>query len=108
MRIENQYIAFVFSALIGILLGIIGGPVYILIPWGFVGLVIGYSSTRKRTAVINGSVYGFAAAFMFMVSGYNGNDPLFIKLVPFAIIGLIGSICGLILGLLGNIVHRIA
>ena len=106
MRIHNQYIALVAAALIGIALGLIGGPVYILIPWGLIGLVLGYVSSRKKTALINGAVYGFMACYFFMISGYAGKDPLVTKLVPFIAIGLFGAICGLVLGVLGNMVHK--
>ncbi len=106
MRIQNQYIAFSASLVIGILLGLVGGPVYILLPWGLVGLAIGYVSTRKNTAILNGAVYGFLASFTFMVSGYAGQDSVATKILPFIIIGLVGALCGLTLGLLGNIAHR--
>jgi hypothetical protein len=106
MRIRNQYVAFVVSALIGTALGLIGGPVYILIPWGLTGLAVGYISTRKKTALVNGAVYGFMACYFFMISGYEGKDPLVTKLLPFVAIGLFGAIFGLVLGILGNVIHK--
>ncbi|MGZ6347346.1 MAG: hypothetical protein ACXWNC_07275 [Anaerolineales bacterium] len=75
-----------------------------LIPWGFVGLGIGYWG-QKREGMINGSCYGFALAFVFMITGYSGSASLVSRLPFFAILGIFGGLCGLILGLAGSVIH---
>jgi hypothetical protein len=94
------------SIVVGALLGIIGaryvfvGSWLSLIPWGIVGLAIGYWGDR-RAAMTNGAAYGFMLAFAFMVAGYSGAASLLSRLPFFAILGLFGAICGFSLGLLG-------
>jgi hypothetical protein len=89
------------SIIVGTLLGIIGaryvfvGSWLSLIPWGIVGLAIGYWGDR-RAAMTNGAAYGFILAF-----AYSGAASLLSRLPFFAILGLFGAICGFILGLLG-------
>jgi hypothetical protein len=98
------------SVLAGILLGYVGSRILFvgswlsLIPWGIAGLAIGYWS-QKREAIINGSCYGFALAFVFMIAGYEGSASLISRLPFFAMLGIFGGICGLILGLLGSSIH---
>ena len=94
------------SIIVGALLGIIGaryvfvGSWLSLMPWGIVGLAIGYWGDR-RAAMTNGAAYGFMLAFAFMVAGYSGTASLLSRLPFFAILGLFGAICGFVLGLLG-------
>ncbi len=95
-----------FAVIVGIILGFIGGPAIILLPWGIVSFIIGTVSTNKKWATANGAVFGFVASFVFMLSGYDGHTALFTRFVPFAIIGLFGAICGLVLSLLGHVVYR--
>ncbi len=96
------------SALVGALLGVIGsrylfvGSALSLIPWGIVGLAIGYWSTR-RSSMLNGGVYGFFLAFVFMIAGYSGSASLLSRLPFFGALGLFGALCGFVLGLLGNL-----
>jgi hypothetical protein len=93
----------------GALLGIIGsrylfvGSGLSLIPWGIIGLAIGYWS-QKREWLINGGVYGFALAFVFMIAGYTGSESLISRLPFFAIIGVVGGVCGIVLGALGFVI----
>jgi hypothetical protein len=94
------------SVIVGVTLGKIGGPVFILIPWGIVGLTVGIFSARKRLAVLSGGLYGFAVAFTFMVCGYSGVDPVTTRILPFAILGIIGAVCGLVLALIGYLIYR--
>jgi hypothetical protein len=94
------------SILAGSLLGLIGaryvfvGSWLSLIPWGMVGLLIGYWS-QKREWLVNGSCYGFAMTFVFMLAGYGGSASLISRMPFFAILGLFGGLCGLVLGLMG-------
>jgi hypothetical protein len=102
----------IVSILAGSLLGFIGSRVlfvgswFSLIPWGIVGLAIGYWS-QKREAMVNGSCYGFALAFVFMIAGYTGSASLVSRLPFFAILGIFGGFCGLILGLAGSVIHSL-
>ncbi len=74
-----------------------------LVPWAIVGLLIGYWS-EKREWAINGSCYGFALSFVFMVAGYTGSASLISRLPFFA---MLGGFCGLILAWLGFTVKKI-
>jgi hypothetical protein len=100
----------VVSIVVGSLLGYIGSMVLFvgswlsLIPWAIVGLAIGYWGHR-REAMVNGICYGFALAFIFMIAGYTGNASLTSRIPFFAILGIFGGLCGLILGLAGSAIH---
>lgn len=104
----NKYLL-VVSALIGVLLGIIGsrflfvGSALSLIPWGIVGLLLGWFSKNRKKAKINGIIYGFFLCFSFMIAGYSGSAPLLTRMPFFAVLGLFGSVCGLILAIIGNL-----
>jgi hypothetical protein len=99
----------VVSVIAGSLLGIIGsrylfvGSALSLVPWAIVGLALGYWSD-KRASMVNGAVYGFALAFVFMMAGYNGSASLLSRLPFFAALGLFGAICGFVLGILGFLI----
>ena len=101
----------IVSIAAGSLLGLIGSRVLFvgswlsLIPWAIVGLVIGYWS-QKREALINGGCYGFALAFVFMIAGYTGSASMVSRLPFFAILGIFGGMCGVILGLSGSVIHK--
>jgi hypothetical protein len=91
---------------VGALLGIIGarylfvGSWLSLIPWTIAGLAIG-AWGQRRESIINGGIYGFTLAFIFMIAGYSGIESLISRLPFFAILGVFGGICGLVLGFLG-------
>jgi len=96
---------------VGSLLGVLGarylfvGSWISLIPWTLVGLTLGYWSTKHRPALV-GAVYGFSLSFVFMVAGYTGQAPLLTRVLPFAVFGAFGGVCGCVLGLLGAFVGR--
>jgi hypothetical protein len=106
MKVSRNTVIFTLSIAVGLLLGFIGGPVIILLPWALVSLAIGAFSVGKRVAVINGSIFGFVAAFTFMVSGYEGQEAIITRLLPFVILGLVGAVYGLIFAGVGNIAYR--
>lgn len=100
-------------AVIGGALGFIGsrilfvGSALSLLPWTVVGLAIGFagfaSTEMKKNAEAAGlgAVYGFSLAFVFMIAGYNGTASLISRLPFFAVLGIVGAICGAVLGLIG-------
>jgi len=100
------------SILAGGFLGWIGARVLFvgswlsLIPWGIVGMLLGLWS-QKPEWLVNGVCYGFAEVFVFMIAGYAGSAPIISRLPFFAILGLFGAFCGLILGWLGFAVKTI-
>lgn len=94
------------SIVIGIIYGLLGGKVWILIPWGITAILIGYFSQKRRASLINGAVFGFLAVFFFMISGYAGAFPLITRLPYFAVIGLIGLVSGLAASFAGYIIHK--
>lgn len=100
----------IIGAAAGAVLGVVGarllfvGSALSLIPWGLVALGLGLWSSSPRQAVIVGASYGFVLAFVFMVAGYGGEAPLVSRLAPFALLGCVGAVCGIILGLLGRLV----
>jgi len=99
------------AAVVGIIFGILGsrylfvGSFLSLIPWGIAGLLFGLWCQNYRESVITGVVYGFVLAFTFMASGYGGADPVLSKLPFFALLGLVGAVCGIGLALAGAFVH---
>lgn len=92
----------IYSIVAGIVFGVLGGPVYILIPWAIASLIIGYVSKTRKDALVNGFLFGFFASFFFMWHGYNGAAPVIIRFPFFAGLGGFGGVCGLILSLIGN------
>ncbi len=86
------------------ILGIIGsrylfvGSWLSLVPWAIAGLALGYWS-QGREWIPNGAAYGFALAFVFMIAGYSGSASLLSRLPFFALLGIVGAMCGLGLGL---------
>lgn len=94
------------SVVLGIVYGLLGGKVWILIPWGITTLLIGYFSGNRKFSLINGAVFGFLAVFFFMISGYNGALPLISRLPAFVLIGLIGLISGLVTSFVGFIIWK--
>ena len=92
---------------VGALLGVLGarylfvGSWVSLILWGLVGLALGLWCRSRREALINGAVYGFVISFVFMLAGYAGEASIISRIPFFAILGLVGAVCGLVLGFLG-------
>lgn len=90
----------------GVILGIVGaryvfvGSWLSLIPWSLAGLAIGFWGTRNE-ALVNGVTFGFVLSFVFMLAGYNGRATLISRIPFFAVLGVFGGICGLVLALGG-------
>jgi hypothetical protein len=75
-----------------------------LLPWGIAGLALGYW-TRRGEVVIGGALYGFVLSFVFMAAGYSGSAS-FISRVPFfALLGVFGALCGVLLTAVGSLLR---
>jgi hypothetical protein len=92
----------------GALLGFLGARVVLvgsglsLIPWAIAGLVVGACCRSGREALAAGAVFGFGLAFTFMTTGYDGSAALHTRLLPFAVLGVVGAICGTALAAVGR------
>jgi len=95
------------AIIVGALLGILGarylfvGSAVSLILWAIAGLLIGMWSDTRRQAMLNGGLFGFVLSFDFMLSGYAGSEPVLSRFPFFALLGLFGAGCGLVLGWIG-------
>ena len=113
MTQEHTRIAYLLLAAlaVGALLGVLGARVVLvgsglsLIPWAIAGPALGVCCRSGRETVGAGAVFGFALAFTFMTTGYDGSAALHTRLLPFAALGLVGAICGAVLTAVG---HRLA
>jgi hypothetical protein len=90
----------------GVILGFIGarylfvGSWLNLIPWSVAGFALGYWGT-KNESMVNGVTYGFILSFVFMLAGYTGRASLISRVPFFAVLGVFGGVCGLVLALVG-------
>ena len=97
-------------ALVGAALGVIGaryvlvGSGWSLLPWGLAALLVGVLAGSARLAALDGAVFGFALAFVFMAAGYEGAAPLASRLPFFAVLGLVGAGCAALLAVVGRLV----
>jgi len=103
---ENEVMVKIsIAAILGVILGA-SGPYYAsigwysIIPWGLVGLAIGFWCS-KRQSLYAGALYGFCLNFSFMIAGYTGTASLLSRLPFFILIGLFGAVCGIALAAAG-------
>lgn len=89
-----------FVLLLGGIVGYLGGPAIVLVLWGLLALAIGVLCISPRVAALDGALYGFVLAYVFMVAGYTGTA-LSSKLLIFGLFGVGGAIWGAILALAG-------
>lgn len=103
------FIAVLLGAFLGGFLAkfLFNGSAWNLLPWGLVGVGIGIFARNKKEALVSGALYGFVLSFLFMVGGYTGAQPLITRFPPFAVLGLVGAVCGAILGVLGSFGRQI-
>jgi hypothetical protein len=110
-RIAPAYLLPAAGAL-GAVVGLLGARVLFvgsglsLLPWAIAGLALGYVCGSGRLAVTAGALFGFALAFTFMTTGYDGTAPLHTRLLPFAVLGLSGAMCGVALATAGHWLAR--
>ncbi len=101
MKLYANAISVIVSVVVGGIIGYLGGPAIVLIAWALIGILLGIFCASRRSALLNGAVYGFALAYVFMVAGYNGQDPIHTKLLPFVIFGIVGALGGSTLAIIG-------
>lgn len=96
---------------VGVLLGLMGARfVFVnsglsLIPWGFASVLIGLLATSRKRALIDAAVFGFALAFSFMAFSYDGDDGVVSVIAPFCLLGLVGSVCAVVLAVVGRAIR---
>ena len=102
----------VAAAACGALLGFLGARVVLvgsglsLVPWAVVGLGLGLARRSGRLPAGLGATYGFALAYTFMVTGYDGAAALHTRLLPFVVLGAFGALCGMLLAVGGQLLRR--
>lgn len=96
--------AVVLGAVLGALCArvVLVGSGLSLVPWAIAGLALGACCRARTVAAAVGALFGFALAFTFMAAGYDGAAPLHTRLLPFALLGLVGAVCGSLLALAGR------
>jgi hypothetical protein len=101
------WVALVMGGALGVLGAryILVGSWLSLLPWTAAGLALGWWSAWMRPAIV-GLAFGFALAFLFMLSGYSGSAPVLSRLPGFFALGLVGAGCGLVLAILGSQVRK--
>ena len=99
--------------ILAILLAIISYYVFVgwfnVVPWAIVVLIIGYTCSRNRDAVVKGSLFGYFLFITYILIGYKGNmdDSGIIKIVLFSIFfSLVGAVAGAIGSLIGYFIRR--
>lgn len=100
----REYRGLFVGVVVGIVMGLIGGPVWIVFPWGAIAIALAYDS--KNHKLISSGAFGFTAAFVFMLRGYDGTASLISRVPAFLLIGLFGGICGLFAGWIGTKIKK--
>lgn len=92
----------VISAIIGLLLGFISSKTFLihswlaLVPWGLVGIGVGFIAKEKKHRLWSGALYGFFLCVSFLVGGFQGKSVGGLVVLTLAI-GAAGALCGLVL-----------
>jgi len=71
-----------------------------LVIWGVLAVSLGLGARRGRAAAA-GALFGLVASVVFMITNYGGSAPLLTRTPFFALLGVVGAVCGAPLGLLG-------
>lgn len=96
----REYRGVIVGLVVGIIMGFVGGPAWIILPWGAIAVSLAYDS--KKYKILSSAVFGFTATFVFMLKGYDGAASLISRVPPFLLIGAFGGVCGLIAGWIGT------
>lgn len=104
---------FLLAVALGAALGLAGARAtflgwWTLLPWGAGALALGYTFRQRPLAVAG--IYGFVLSFSFMVGVYRGARPLLSRAPFFALLGLVGASCAVLIALAGSrfAIRRIA
>jgi len=87
-------VALAFALVAGVVLGALGGPVWILAIWAAAAFVCGAIARSRREAILAGLVFGVVVSIVFLARGYAGVEPLVTRLPFFALLALFGAACG--------------
>lgn len=94
---------------LGVLLGFLGAHatvlgLWTLLPWAVGAAGVGCLARRRPGAA--GAAYGFALAFVFMLGVYTGKASALSRVPFFALLGVIGALCGAGLALAAHWIAR--
>jgi len=103
----NSTLKFLISLLLGVVIGLIGGSVYMLIVWIIAGILLGLIASSGKQLLLMGALYGFFLLFCFMISGYSGSQSLVSRFPAFAVLGLGGAVGGIFLVSVGYLIRRL-
>ena len=93
------------AAGLGVALGLLGAKAVVLgwwtlLPWAVGGAAVGY--VARRRAALAGASYGFVLSFAFMLRVYTGRAPALSRVPFFALLGVVGALCGSSLAVAGR------
>ena len=104
---------YLMSAILGAVVGLISAKTFFahswtaLLPWGLIGLVVGYPAKTKKIVVMSGAIYGFILPVVFTLTGYQGSGPWKPAFFLLALVlGIVGAGCGIALALIGQKFHH--
>lgn len=100
----REYRGVIVGLVVGIIMGFVGGPAWIILPWGAISVSLAYDS--KKYKILSSAAFGFTASFVFMLNGYAGKDSLMSRVPAFLLIGLCGGLCGCAAGWLGKKISK--
>jgi hypothetical protein len=90
----------------GVVLGALGGPVWVLGIWAAVAILCGAIARSSRDAILAGLIFGFVVSLFFLAGGYNGAEPLVTRLPFFVVLALFGAGCGAVISGLVDLARR--
>jgi len=78
---------------------------YDIFPWALAALIIGYTSKDRRSAIINGGIFGYFLFIAYIFAGYKGKTDAgsMVKFIAVDVLfSLVGSIACAIGAIVGN------